>query len=157
MVIRARPLSIQEYRRPIGDFSRLCAPFRPTFCRDMSFDQLSLIKFGRVALQNAARRSPLRRALNVEPNELTALAELHRAVKNGQIVLRKADKGRQIVLLNKCDYVRAVEKLLCDTANYKRVPFNGKYRAGALAIACVKRLDDTFSEYLKKDLLLFTD
>jgi hypothetical protein len=160
MITRARPRNSYTATAAYREFARQCAPLRPSSGTstgyDMSFDQQSLIQFADKTLRSALLRAPYHGELNIEHCEHTALAEIRRNVKAAKTVIRKADKGRQIVVMNKVDYVSAVKKLLDDATNYKRVPFNGKYRAAALTIACVKKTAEKFPEYFKRDLLLFT-
>jgi hypothetical protein len=72
------------------------------------------------------------------------------------VVIRKADKSRQIVIMNRVDYTAAVYDLLNVTSNYTRVPFNGKHKCAALIIATIKRYSSVLSASEQRDMLLFT-
>ena len=55
---------------------------------------------------------------NLSKEEVKALNNL---VKNKDIVFQKADKGNNIVILNRSDYVSKLNKILEDTSRFKRV------------------------------------
>ena len=55
---------------------------------------------------------------NLSKEEVKALNNL---VRNKDIVIQKADKGNNIVILNRSDYVSKLNKMLEDTSKFKRV------------------------------------
>jgi hypothetical protein len=76
---------------------------------------------------------------NLNPEERRELEKLMRVCQSGEIVLRKADKSQQIVLMNRVDYEAAVTIMLADTESYRPVPFNLKYYTAAKIRAIVRR------------------
>jgi hypothetical protein len=76
-------------------------------------------------------------------------------VRTGTLIIRKADKGRQFVLLDADDYAKGVKRLLYDETNYTKVPFNGKFKAAALIRRVVTNFGGYLSESMKQDMLLF--
>ena len=46
---------------------------------------------------------------------------LNNLVKNQYLVIQKADKGNNIVILNRSDYISKLSKILEDTSKFKRV------------------------------------
>ena len=55
---------------------------------------------------------------NLSKEEVKALNNL---VKNKDVVIQKADKGNNIVILNRSDYVSKLNQMLEDTSKFKRV------------------------------------
>ena len=55
---------------------------------------------------------------NISKEEVKALNNL---VKIKDIVIQKADKGNNIVILNRSDYISKLSKILEDTSKFKRV------------------------------------
>ena len=55
---------------------------------------------------------------NISREEVKALNNL---VKNKDLVIQKADKGNNIVILNRSDYISKPRKILKDTSKFKRV------------------------------------
>ena len=55
---------------------------------------------------------------NLSKEEVKALNNL---VRNKDIVIQKADKGNNIVILNRSDYISKLNKMLEDTSKFKRV------------------------------------
>ena len=53
--------------------------------------------------------------MNLSPSEQMALKDL----LNDSIIIRPADKGSSIVILDKEDYIKQVEKDLADNTTYK--------------------------------------
>ena len=94
---------------------------------------------------------------NVTNEEIASFRKLRTPVRSGNVIIRKADKGRQFVIMNKTDYTAGVLKLLSDANNYAVVPFNGKHRAAALTRRAIDRCGGSLSRYLRKELLTFTN
>ena len=46
---------------------------------------------------------------------------LNNLIKNKDIVIQKADKGNNIIILNRSDYISELSKILEDTSKFKRV------------------------------------
>jgi hypothetical protein len=114
--------------------------------RDVSFEQLELLARAREIL----RRSNLcfTRVLNIQPAELVAMRKLRYLIRNKKIVIRKADKSRQIVICDYDKYRRAVLRLLEDNNNYEKILYNGNMRSAALLILVVRK----YEAYLGKNL-----
>jgi hypothetical protein len=69
---------------------------------------------------------------NLTTLELQALANLQKQCRTGDLVIRKADKSRQLVLLTRPQYNAAMEILLSDQNNYEVIPFNKQKHTVAL-------------------------
>ena len=68
-----------------------------------------------------------------------ALNKLLRLTKARKIIVHKADKSAQLVVMDAAKYDAACRRLLLDEDNYKAIPFNLNRKCAALIIACVKR------------------
>ena len=55
---------------------------------------------------------------HISKEELNALNKL---VKNKDLVIQKAGKGNDIVILNRSDYISKLKKILEDTSKFERV------------------------------------
>ena len=55
---------------------------------------------------------------NLSREEVKALNNL---VKNKDLVIQKADKGNNIVIVNRSNYISKLSKILEDTSKFKRV------------------------------------
>ena len=55
---------------------------------------------------------------NLSKQEIKALNNL---IKNKDIVIQKANKGNNVVILNRSDYISNLTKILEDTSKFKRV------------------------------------
>ena len=85
----------------IGDFNKECVKSRLRDSAYSSFKQVS-----RISDKNLSRE------------EAKALNNL---VKNKDLVIQKADKGNNIIVLNRSDYISKLSKILEDTSKFKRV------------------------------------
>ena len=47
---------------------------------------------------------------------------------NNSLIICPPDKGRGVVLLNKCDYIAKVTELLSDKSKFKQLPYNDPFR-----------------------------
>jgi hypothetical protein len=83
---------------------------------------------------------------NLDPSLMGAFQRLKQLVNSRQIVIRKADKSRQICVLEPEKYDQAVKSQLSDTTSYLPTAFNMKNKCAALLIQCVR-------EFAKKKLL----
>jgi hypothetical protein len=93
---------------------------------------------------------------NLTAGEDAALRLLTSSVKQHDVVVRKADKSRQIVVLSHEQYVKGVFGILSDVRNYEQVEFNGKYRAAALIRRAVAKASDSLGRRTSCMLLQFT-
>jgi hypothetical protein len=109
---------------------------------DNSYDQIEALRLAKKRLHAAVDRSHWLKVLNVTDAELRSYFKFRSAIQSGTVTIRKADKSRQFVILNTDDYTAGVRRLLDDQLNYRRVPFNGKFRAAAL----MKRVIQTFGQ-----------
>ena len=75
---------------------------------------------------------------NISKDELSAFRAIRDQIKSGHITVRKADKSRQVVLMNIDAYVKAVTDLL-SSPSYEKVAFNGKFKCSALIIQTIKK------------------
>ena len=90
---------------------------------------------------------------NISYEERSALSELIKLAKNSQITIRKADKGRCIVVMDHTRYVQAVEKFLSDETAYRVTPFNSKYRCAAQIRRVVRSFADVLGPKLTSRLV----
>lgn len=138
-------------------FKRKVRSIVPRSIADLSFENALLMNYARMRLTSALRESHVYNVTNLPPSELQALRTIKMEIRNAKIVVRKADKGRQIVVMNKHDYVAAVRALLYDDNNYLKIPFNRKRLAAALIIRILKQEAQFLPDCVKRDLLLFTN
>lgn len=75
---------------------------------------------------------------NLSRAERSELNRLHSLVKRDQLVIRKADKSRQIVLMNYSDYVDSINQILADKTNYELLPYNTQKLTAAKLINTIK-------------------
>ena len=106
------------------------------------------------AMADAGRKKFLK--LNFPADQRLELMQLVKLIKNGQIVVRKADKSAQLVLLTRDQYVSGCERLLEDQTNYRKVEVNLFRRTAALTICIVKKYRHLlmFSEEEERLMLL---
>ena len=83
---------------------------------------------------------------NLSTAQLAALRQLNRLVSNRTIIIRKADKSRQLCILDPAKYDQMIMAQLSDTHNYLPIPFNMNYKCAALIKQCV-------GKFLKNELL----
>jgi hypothetical protein len=86
--------------------------------------------------------------MNISSAEGVAMRKLRNLIRSKKIVIRKADKCRQIVVCDYEQYRRAVLRLLEDHNNYERIVYNGNMRSAALLIQVVRK----YESYLGKNL-----
>ena len=123
----------------IGDFNKECVKSR---LRDSAY---SSFKVSRISDKNLSRE------------EVKALNNL---VKNKDLVIQKADKGNNVIVLNRSDYISKLGKILEDTSKFKRVNIEERKALNNLIhmeeqiIRLLKSLEDQgeISEKEKKDL-----
>ena len=96
-------------------------------CRWLRSSMLAQIPFHctQVALNNASR-------FNLTWDETLAYRQLVSCVRNRQLIVRKADKSSQLVLMDVAKYDAACQHLLDDTVNYEMIPFNLNRKCAAL-------------------------
>ena len=97
---------IEEDTQPKDLFKQKKFNLPPTKAHPGLCDYLSAIKSDIVGSCNK-KVNP-----NISKEELEALKELQRCQKEGQIVIKPADKGGGICIMNKSDYVAALEEQL---------------------------------------------
>ena len=85
----------------VGNLDKECVKSRLRDFKQVSFKQVSKIS-----------------GKNLSKGEVKALNNL---VKNKDIVIQKADKSNNIVILNRSDYISKLSKILEDTSKFKRV------------------------------------
>jgi hypothetical protein len=119
--------------------------------RDLSFEQLQLLSHARDALRKS--KPCYTRFLNITPAEWAAIRKLRKLVRDKKIVIRKADKCRQIVVCDYDQYQRAVLRLLNDRNNYQTIPYNGNMRSAALLIQTVRKHEAFLGQNLSRLLL----
>ena len=85
----------------IGDFNKECVKSRLRDRAYSSFKQVS-----RISNKSLSRE------------EVKALNNL---AKNNDLVIQKADKDNNIIVLNRSDYISKLSKILEDTSKFKRV------------------------------------
>jgi hypothetical protein len=136
-------------------FRKNVSKAKPGLDPDLSFDHLQLLDIWRTALYKTVDRSRIFRIANLSPDECKSLRSLRTAVKAGNLIIRKADKSRQIVIMNRDSYVKAVTDML-NSPGYTKVAFNGKFRCAALIIRAVKQYASALSTTEVHELLRFT-
>ena len=94
--------------------------FRDIKREDLCDEEMSLIKFrlleiALISYQNfySDRHPPE----NITSSEFKALKRLS---KNKDIVIQKADKGKTVVILEKCSYISAIEGILYDNSKFSK-------------------------------------
>ena len=110
------------------DLMRRFSPRASVISRDLSFEQLQLLSHVRDALRRS--KPCYTRFLNISPAEWAGIRKLRKLVRDKKIVIRKADKSRQIVICDYDQYQRAVLRLLDDRSNYQKIPLQWKYAFG---------------------------
>jgi hypothetical protein len=96
---------------------------------------------------------------NLDSGLVTALRQLQSLVDERRIIIRKADKSRQICVLEPAKYDQAVLRMLSDTSAYSPTPFNMKNKCAALIKQCVNKFASMkiLTDKQAKALLLYTD
>lgn len=96
---------------------------------------------------------------NLSAGQETALLQLRRLVSKRQIVVRKADKSRQVCILDPDKYDQAVTAQLSDTSTYLSIPFNLNRKCAALIKQCVRKFvtKKLLTDKQAHALLLYTD
>ena len=104
-----------------------------------------------------ARNISLKYRTNLSTFEKSEFSKIYKMCKNKEIIIRKADKSQQIVLLDQIDYSNAIKKLLAVESNYIKIPFNEKFKTAAKIISTVKTLGvQLLSEQERNWLLSYT-
>jgi hypothetical protein len=75
---------------------------------------------------------------NLSLPERREFFRLKRLCQNKELLITKADKSQQLVLINYPDYISAINKLLSDQSNYIEIAFNQKFLTAAKIIALIK-------------------
>ena len=76
------------------------------------------VKLSRESAYSSFKQVPKISDKNLSREEVRALNKI---VKNKDLVIQKADKGNNIVILNRSDYISKLSKILEDTSKLKRV------------------------------------
>ena len=118
--------------------------------------KLCTIQFAHSSLNDAIRTAYRHFKPNISRMEKTSLLRLRNLMKERVITIKRADKSRQIVVMSSSSYSEAVQRLLDDTLNYTRVPYNEKFRVAALTIRAINTFGNFLPNGLRKDLPLFT-
>jgi hypothetical protein len=112
---------------------------------------MRVMNMSRTSLYRAKNGSRVLRFANISPSEYEALHDLRAKTRAGNIVIRKADKSRQTVIMGKTAYAEAVLGML-NSASYSKVAFNGKFKCAALIIQAVKHCKSALSKNETSDL-----
>jgi hypothetical protein len=96
---------------------------------------------------------------NLDSGLVTALRQLQALVEERRIIIRKADKSRQICVLEPAKYDQAVLGMLSDTSSYLPTPFNMNNKCAALIKQCVNKFASMkiLTDKQAKALLVYTD
>ena len=107
------------------EYSEFLLPFellfrdikREDLCnKDMSLIKARLLDTALTSYQNfSSDKDPPE---NLTPSESKALKRLS---KNKNIVIKKADKGNTVVILDKCSYISAIEEILNDNSKFSKL------------------------------------
>ena len=81
---------------------------------------------------------------NLTRNEYNAYVKL---CNNKDLIIQKADKGNNVVILNKCDYITSMEELLSDTSNF--IPTNFAYDTNK-ELKHILDMEEVINKTLKK-------
>jgi hypothetical protein len=119
--------------------------------RDLSFQQLELLAHAHSMLH--ASEACYTRIMNISSAESAGLHKLRKLVRDRKIVIRKADKSRQIVICDYEQYQRGVVKLLDDRNNYVKIDYNENRRTAALLIQIVHKHEAFTGKNLSRLLL----
>jgi hypothetical protein len=134
------------------DLKRRFSAHASVISRDLSFEQLQLLGH----LRDALRRSKpcYTQFLNISASEWAGVRTLRKLIREKKIIIRKADKSRQIVICDYDQYQRAAVRLLDDHNNYQKIPHNENMRSAALLIQVVRKYESFLGKNLSQ-LLLF--
>jgi hypothetical protein len=169
----AEKLSILErYRahKPIrinlnnSDWSLMLYKFHSSFRRKCNWgvnnsrDSLDLehsnsLESLRFNLELAANLTHFITYSNLSTEEWRVANWLRDLVRRKKIMLTKADKGRQWVVADYRDYVMAMERFINSSGNYRKVPFNSKYKIAAGIKRTVNKFRDLLDERTRMCLL----
>jgi hypothetical protein len=96
---------------------------------------------------------------NMDRRHSIALTQLKRLVTERSVVIRKADKSRQICVMDAAKYDHAVMTQLSDTNSYSRIPFNLNNKCAALIKQCIHKFvaRGLLTDKLASILLLYTE
>jgi hypothetical protein len=96
---------------------------------------------------------------NLDPGLAAAFQHLKQLVNRRLVLIRKADKSRQVCVLDPEKYDQAVNVQLSDVATYLPTTFNMKHKCAARIIQCVHKFVDkkVLTDKHAKTLLLYTD
>ena len=95
--------------------------FRDIKCEDLWNEDMSVIEARLIdtvltSYRNfSSDRKPPQNLTTSEYNALKCLS------KNKEIVIQKADKGKTLVILDKCSYISAIEKILHDNSKFSKL------------------------------------
>jgi hypothetical protein len=156
-------LECHSVQRPIrinlagsdSDWSTVLWKFHSTFRRKCSWadsaaqdslnlEHSSLLRFLNFNLEFAVNSTFFLPFSNLSSEELSILGHLRSLVRRKQIIISKADKGRQWIIANYDDYYNAVLRFIDSSGNYQRIPFNSKFKTAAQ----IKRVINNFAELL---------
>lgn len=143
-----------------GALSRLSTTSRQTTIAGLTTNNL----FNSLALRNLRNRlltvcknSSAKFSDNLGPAERKEMRNLIHLSRNRDVIIRKADKSQQIVLMNKADYDGAMIRMLSDTTNYEKIAFNKKFLTAAKIKQIIKNyLGRLLTTEQARNLLQFT-
>ena len=105
------------------EYSEFLPPFELLFCsikredlcnKDMSLIKAKLLNTALTSYQNfSSDRDPL-------GNLTSEFKALKRLSRNKDMVIQKADKGKTVVILDKCSYISAIEEILNDSFKFSK-------------------------------------
>jgi hypothetical protein len=160
-----KPIGIQSVSFSNSDWSLALYRFHCRFKRkcaykgsinleaDLDFEHVQWLREFKTNLDFAVQNSGVFANSNLSIEELGGLSWCKTMVKSGQVVITKADKGRQWVVANRTDYVAAMRDFLNNSGNYQLVQFNSKFRTAALIIKLVNEFSSLFDANTKACLL----
>jgi hypothetical protein len=160
-----KPIRINQVH---SDWSTTLYNFHSAFRRNCNWDSgvsrdslnwehSANLKYLRSKLELATNLTRFVSCSNLSTDEWRAARWLEYLVRHKQIALIKADKGRQWVVANFLDYVKAVKRFIETSGNYIKVPFNSKYKTAARIKQVVNRFVDLLDRRTKKCLLAHID
>jgi hypothetical protein len=119
-----------------------------------SLHNLFTLKWARRTLTHLARNATYNYLDNLTAVTRADYSKLIQATRNGQVIVRKADKSQQLVLMNRAKYNEALERMLADKAQYECLEFSTKYLTAAKIIQTLKKYNSCFESPTQLTTLL---
>lgn len=119
-----------------------------------SLHNLLTLKWAQDKFTQLARNATYNYFDNLTAFERREYSKLIQAVRNGQVLVRKADKSQQLVLLNRHMYDETLERMLADKSQYESLEFSTKYLTAAKIIRTLKKFQTCFESKVQLTTLI---